>query len=826
MIVNGEGPIPATIMIVGEAPGEEEARQGRPFVGPSGYELDRMLGEAGVSRAECYVTNVARERPPNNDISTYFAQSKKAITNEHVEIRNRWVLPPIRDGINALALEINMVQPQIIVALGNTPLWALTGTSGITKWRGSMLYSSGVVGEGRKVIPTYHPAAILREWSWRATAVNDLRRAARFRSGDEYPKPQWNFIVRPGFEQAKRVLSDLLVRLVGGPLRLSFDLETRAGHIACAGLSWTLVDAICIPFMCVERAEGFWTLDEEAELVWLLRKALTHENARVVGQNILYDSQYTWRHWRFVPRVAQDCMISQHSIFSDLPKSLAFQASMYANYYVYWKDEGKDWAKNMGEDQLWNYNCLDCVYTDEGGQVELDMVERMGLREVHDFQQAMFWPVLQAMQRGVLIDEAQRISLAEEVSGEISRREAFIEAVCGHPLNVRSPKQMHLFFYSDLALKPIKKKAKKGKEGKPTLEDDALQQISRREPLLKPLINAISDIRTLGIFRNILTTALDSDGRMRCAYNIGGSESGKSAPKTYRLSSSENAFGSGTNLQNIPSEKSKSLGKAAARGATAGIGDPYSYPNLRRMFIPDPGFLFFDGDLDRADLQVVAWEADDEMLKTALRIGTDIHLMNAFVLEGRDPPPLEELIETHPKYQDHRGPMKLRREFAKVFCHGTNYGGQPRTMAAGTGRTVRETERAQEIWFGAHPGIHRWHERVKHQINTRRFIQNRFGYRWYIFDRIDSIVPEAIAWVPQSTVSVVINKIWMNIYETLPEVQVLLQVHDSLAGQLPADKADLVGGIEAAGRITIPYEDPLVIPFSVKTSAVSWGDCA
>src|SRR5205807_6376196 len=110
------------------------------------------------------------------------------------------------------------------------------------------------------------------------------------------------------------------------------------------------------------------------------------------------------------------------------------------------------------------------------------------------------------------------------------------------------------------------------------------------------------------------------DGRIRCSYNIGGSESGKSAPKTYRLSSSEDAFGSGTNLQTIPSEKSKSIGKAAARGAIAGFGDPYHFPNIREIFIPDPGYTFFDLDLERADLFVVCWEAEDNQLKTAMRM--------------------------------------------------------------------------------------------------------------------------------------------------------------------------------------------------------------
>src|SRR5208337_751974 len=516
-------------------------------------------------------------------------------------------------------------------------------------------------------------------------------------------------------------------------------------------------------------------------------------------------------------------MISQHSIFSDLPKSLAFQASMYCNYFVYWKDEGKNWDQKLGEEQLWRYNCEDCVYTDEVGQVELDIVKKLNLENVHGFQQKLFWPVLQAMQRGVRIDLERRSQLVTEVSAEVQRRNAFLHDILGHDINPKSPKQMHALFYEDLKQPIIMTRAKKGVPPRPTLDDEALTTIGRREPLLQPVCQAIQDIRTLGIFlSNFLTAPLDEDGRMRCAYNIGGSASGKSAPKTYRLSSSENAFGSGTNLQTIPSEKSKSVNKAAARGSIAMLGDPYQFPNLRSMFIPDPGYTWFDLDLDRADLQVVVWEADDPMLKAALRQGVDIHLLNAFVLEGKDPPPLEELVETHPKYADYRGPRKGLREFAKTFCHGTNYGGQPPRMAANTGRTIAEIERAQRIWFGAHPGIKTWHERVRTQVLKHKYIENRFGYRWYIFDRPETIIPEAIAWIPQSTVSIVINKIWMNIYENLPDVQVLLQVHDSLCGQFLENPLDQ---LKQAAQVVVPYEDPLIIPVGIKTSQVSWGDC-
>jgi len=846
IIVPPEGPPNARIFIVGEAPGFEEEQQGRPFVGASGNELNRMLHEAGISRTECFVSNLCKERPPRNDISLWLRSSLKFSTKptkederrraagveprNFVRLRDNLVDPRVQSGFNLLKKEISLVNPAIIITVGNTSMWALTGRWGITKWRGSMLHTDFDSSTSpTKCIPTYHPAAVLRQWSWRAITVNDLRRAARFRNGVPYPTPERRFILRPNFSQVENILRLLVSRADLQPegLRLSFDLETRAGHIACAGISWTYFDAICIPFMCRERGDGYWNLDEEVSIIRLLHSLLTHPRVRVVGQNLLYDCQYTWRWWHFVPRVEQDTMISQHAIFSDMPKALAFQASMYCNHYVFWKDEGKDWEKNMREDELWHYNCLDCVYTDEVGQVELETVEKMKLQNVHSFQQSMFWPVLQAMQRGVRIDTRRRDDLILEVQMEIDRRMDFIRFLLGHDLNPDSPKQMHALFYGDFQMPVQKKRGKPGEPPRPTCDDTALNKLARVEPLLKPLINSILDIRTLSKFlSNFLCRALDNDGRMRCSFNIGGSEGGKSAPKTYRLSSSESAFGTGSNLQNIPSEKSKSVGKAAARGKIEGIGDPYQFPNIREIFIPDPGFTWFDLDLERADLYIVVWEANDEQLKSALRMGVDVHLLNAFVISGREPPPWEELVESHPRYPDHRGRNKHLREFAKVFCHGTNYGGSAHTMAAHIGRSVHETERAQGLWFGAHPGIKRWHAEVNRQVQTRRYVENRFGYRWIIFDRPDSILPEAIAWIPQSTVSVIINRIWERIYRELPEVQILLQVHDSLPGQIPTRQVNtLLPAIRECAKIPVPYDDSLIIPVSIKTSERSWGHC-
>ncbi|MGH9429285.1 MAG: uracil-DNA glycosylase, partial [Terriglobia bacterium] len=163
------GPSNAEIMVVGEAPGSEEERQNQPFVGPSGSELNRMFHEAGISRSECFITNVCRERPYNNDIGLFIAKTKKEVTKEHILYRDKWVRRPVLEGIELLKKEIELVKPKIIIALGNTSMWALTGKWGIMKWRGSMLLTDG----GIRVLPTYHPALILRQWDFRAVAVND-----------------------------------------------------------------------------------------------------------------------------------------------------------------------------------------------------------------------------------------------------------------------------------------------------------------------------------------------------------------------------------------------------------------------------------------------------------------------------------------------------------------------------------------------------------------------------------------------------------------------------------------------------------------------------
>jgi DNA polymerase I-like protein with 3'-5' exonuclease and polymerase domains/uracil-DNA glycosylase len=799
----GSGPPNSRIMLIGDAWGSWEEQRGESFVGPSGDELNRMLHEAGILRSECFVTNVVNARPPSNLIELWRPKKKKDITPDMVPLRGSLVKPILRDGYEQMKREISLVRPNIIVALGGTALWALTGAEGILKWRGSQIWTHGDPEIPRiKVIPTIHPASVLREWSQRFITIHDLKRAAAERHSTEYSnEPKWNFIVRPTIDQALETLSKLESLLTLAPpegLWLDFDLETRSGHIACAGLSWSRTEAICLPFMCVERREGYWLPEEESHIVHALYHILTHPNVRVRGQNLLYDCQYTYRHWHFVPRVAQDTMIAHHSVFCGLPKSLAFQASMYCNHYVYWKDDGKTWTKDMGEEQLWRYNQIDCIRTREVGEVSTANISKLGLESVDAFQQKFFWPVLQAMQRGVAIDKKLRGTMALELQEEMSSREEYFRSVLGHPLNPKSPKQMQELFYNDLKCRPNWSKPKPGLGRTLTLDDKALEKISHEESILTPLIRAIQEYRSLGVFLSTFVLAsLDVDGRMRTSYNICGTE-------TYRFSSSENAFGSGTNLQNIPK---------GGDDDDSGL----RLPNVRRLFIPDPGFTIFDTDLSKADLRIVAWESDEPELKAMLKEGRDPYVETAREFY-HDP--------TIRKTRDD-GSEDPRYKTFKSFAHGSHYLGTPRGLSQRLGLTVAAAKRTQRWYFGKYPAIRRWQDEFKARVAAKRYVENIFGYRRYYFDRPDdAMFREAIAWLPQSTVALYINRIWMNLYEKFPHIWILLQVHDSLMGQFPTfRKEECLRQLGEASQIVLPYADPLIIPVGIKTSERSWGDC-
>jgi DNA polymerase I-like protein with 3'-5' exonuclease and polymerase domains/uracil-DNA glycosylase len=832
--VGSTGPAASKLMIVGEAPGENDEFQGVPFSGASGTELAGEMHEVGLLKADAFITNACRFKPPFR-IEDWVTAKKKLAHEKgmaHLPGTGFWVEPFILDHVATLRKEIELVKPNVIVALGNFALLVLTGKWGVHNWQGSEMactLTNRPDGKPYKVIPLIHPANIFAQYKNRYFNVHNWRKVKRELATPDLFIPDYHFQIRPTFNQVVDQLQRLLGQLAAGPLRLSLDLETKAHKwISCIGLAWSRTEALCIPFLTKRFPFSYWSEDEELCILEMLGRIVRHPNAQIVGQNLLYDMQYIAKWWGLGFRPYLDTMIAHHTAFPGLEKGLDTLAMLYCNHYTFWKQEGKDEGDvKATEEEFWTYNCKDVCYTYEVSEEVERVIAGLKLqrqcKQQHDIMMAAF----KMMLRGVRRDLTQTQAVAKELEMALDERLSYLASVLGHKLNPRSPKQLSTLFYNDFGQAVVKDRKTK----KPTTKEEALEQIGKREALLRPVCQAINEHRSLGVFKSTFVDAkVDWDERIRCSNNVAGAE-------TFRWSSSTDAFDMGGNLQNIPKGGSskiaayvkqhgptpaeilmdilklpkekfwKQLEIDEAVGAVSVDSRRTVYyrlqlPNIRKLFLPDPGYVIADWDLDRADLYVVVWEANDLEMKQILREGADMHSINAKALG-------------------------CSRDMAKRFVHGTNYGGSARTMAANCGLTTQASEVMQRRWFQAHPGIKEWHRRTEASLKANRSVSNRFGYIRYYFDRIEQILPQALAWVPQSTVAIVINTALVNINKNLPQVEVLLQVHDSLVFQYPESlHPSIESEIREQMRVVVPYPDPLVIPASGKASRESWGAIA
>jgi DNA polymerase I-like protein with 3'-5' exonuclease and polymerase domains/uracil-DNA glycosylase len=791
-------------MLIGEAPGAEENDRGKPFVGPAGYHLDLMFGECGINRADIRISNAFRYQPYNNNISQFVTFIKTHGQREGwPTFMNGYVKPNMIQHLHDLHDEVERVQPNCIVAMGRTAYWALTGEPPkknhmLSDLRGNIFYPK-IRDRHYKVIPTFHSSYIMQyAWQDRSIVKHDLSRALHESLSSELIHRPAKFYLQPTYEQTMSFLDEMFLRSERGEF-VTLDLETRGGQIACCGIG-TQERVLTIPFMVIEGDHSYWPPEVELSIVLRLREISTHPNARIRGQNLLYDCQYTAKIWGFVPRVRHDTIINHHCLWPNpnMRNRLEFQGTLYCQQPRFWKVEGKEWDSSMSETQLWNYNAEDVSRTDEIGKTLEDITKQVGLTEQNQFLQDLFEPVLFMMLRGVRIDLERKDRLLKEFRVHTATLKEEIDFICSHPLNPNSPQQLQTFFYNDLGIRPVTTKVKEAdgsRRTRLTVNDEALEKIKEREPLVRSLIERIQIYRSAKtITANVLVKDIAEDGRARCSYRIDGT-------KTFRFSAKEDAFGFGFQLMNISEGEDKEA-KPMARGL----------PNLRDMFIPDEDCEFIEGDLEGADARVVAWEANDPWLKALFREGIDIHEET-----GRE--------------------LKLSRPLSKRARHAGHYGVTAEGLANRIGRTVHEADLLLRKIFEMSPAIGpvtrkgSWHWKIaqvcaegnRTQIGI---LENIFGFRYPVLER--GFYTHGLAWVPQSTIAILTNKILLNVWRQLrQEVQLMLQVHDSLLMQARIEQVDeVLPKITAASQIVLPYpDDPLIIPFSLKRSKLSWGEC-
>jgi uracil-DNA glycosylase len=319
------------VAVVGEAPGAEEEASGLPFQGPSGRLLNAFLRAAGIKREDVLVTNVFMERPKGNKIGLYFEKkaAAKASGNdsdlpacaEMGVIKKEW-----RPEIDRLQNELKQANPNIIIALGVTALWALTGLSKINAYRGVALPCTLL--PNKKVLATFHPAAVLRDWSLRPIATADIMKAAKESDTSEIRRTQRIIWLADKLSDLE-LFEKLHIRRTG---RFATDVETEAGDITHISFAADATKVLVVPFWD-KRRDGwhYWSAEDEPK-VWLWVYKILEDPALVkILHNSLYDLTYFSERGIHPRGVVEDSMLLHHALQPELRKSLGFLGSLYSS---------------------------------------------------------------------------------------------------------------------------------------------------------------------------------------------------------------------------------------------------------------------------------------------------------------------------------------------------------------------------------------------------------------------------------------------------------------------------------------------------------------
>ncbi len=222
--------------------------------------------------------------------------------------------------------ELLEVNPNVIIALGNTALWALTNSTGIMKARGVACLSTHTC-TGFKLVPTYHPAFILRNWEQRAVAVIDLIKARRESDYSEIRRPRREIWIEPSIVDIGVFFNKYVHDFV------SVDIETVGDQITCIGFAPSPELALVIPIFDFRKKDRcYWSQRDEVTVWRMIKIILENRRIRKLFQNGMYDIAFLYRSMAIRTYGAEeDTMLMHHALYPESLKGLGFLGSIYCD---------------------------------------------------------------------------------------------------------------------------------------------------------------------------------------------------------------------------------------------------------------------------------------------------------------------------------------------------------------------------------------------------------------------------------------------------------------------------------------------------------------
>jgi uracil-DNA glycosylase family 4 len=804
--VPATGNASARLMVVGESPAYKEVELGKPFVGPSGQELDSILRACLIPRHTLWISNVCKYFVPPNE------GTKKipfAIRAERYGIN-------IAECLSELQHEINQIKPNAILALGETALWALTGKKSITNYRGSILF-----GMGCKVIPTFHPAHLLYQTSdaemkgyWnRQIMILDFKRANTESSHKEFHPTPRNLTICRNSSQ----LHDFISRH-SKHTKPAIDIEAGGLCIpVCVGIAFDPNEGITVPLWNIDPSLSSIP-DADMVQMWNLLSQLL-ATSDVIGQNFKYDQDKLARLGFTVHSLASDTMLKAFTINPELPKALAFNTSIYTREPFY-KDDGM--YKGEFTDLLIGCARDACVTKEIDLAMDAD-IDEMEMRDWYEnFTMKLHGLYLDIESEGFNIDPVRREQLIAKyiVWSERLAHELFIltEAY----INVNSPKQVYILLYDVLK---IPKKPGVGEEILTALLSNiSLKLDDNKRRIIEIILEKRRVDKTIG---NYLMAMPDFDGKMKTTYYLcletGRTSTSQLEPPIRPLIEYKDYEGK---------KKHKAIGTAFQTLTKHGdIGQ-----DVRSQYIPEPGHIFIQADSAQAEARVVFLLANDEEALDAID-KHDYHALTASWFFGG----------TEDDYSKRKLGYESPIRFAgKTLRHAGHLGAGKRRACIELNTQARKykipiqitesiAERALKIFHAKQPKIQLvFHKGIIESLEKNKRIleapvpygiEAKHGGKRQFFERWgDDLFREAFAYIPQRAVTDNTKACALRVREAAPWIKIILEAHDALLCSVPIER---VG--EAANILKPEMERPinfnncslsrrsLVIPCDIET---------
>lgn len=369
------------ILLLGEALHQGELEIRKPFVGSPGKELWSMLGEAFPETApelHAEITSLQRYGPAwarkreewltaagiaMTSVFNFVPAGGKleALCGSKKEMSKGYDYPAIAHGkylherylpdLFRVHGEIISARPTLVVAAGSTACWAVLRATNIGSIRGTVSEAVGLAGPagagagpapagryegdagtkttGLKVLPTFHPAAVLYSWANRPIMVMDLLKAKRESAFGEIRRPARKVLINPSLEEMREWIDQTLA---ASPRSLSVDIETAAGQITCIGFGRSRTNAMVVPFWSPSSpGASYWPSPAAECEAWKLVELLLQSPIPKLFQNGMYDLQYITKMGLRVSACLEDSMLLHHSLFPEMKKGLGFLGSVYTN---------------------------------------------------------------------------------------------------------------------------------------------------------------------------------------------------------------------------------------------------------------------------------------------------------------------------------------------------------------------------------------------------------------------------------------------------------------------------------------------------------------